>query len=318
MELDKAKNDPALKFWQDNRSPWIHGVAMGDVPGDKEEGAPQPRLVVFTGAAPECELNPIRAAARAADPNARLVTTGAFVGLQGTGVAVGVSAPSRPDVLAVAGTLGAVVEAPGGPYVLGSNHALSFNGRAPDGSLILEPGPVDEESGGSAVAALSHVVPLDPAPSAAPNTADCALAKLLVPKPAGLAAVPLTSAPSLYGKRVRKFGRTTLGTKSTIRLTSCVVPIDFTFGTFNFQGLLGTYDPAAQDPPFARPGDSGALVRLDADQSGIGLVMARAYVFDPQGQVVGTIILICSLAAVAARLARFFPAGSAIAFESTV
>src|SRR5205085_12041200 len=128
--------------------------------------------------------------------DALLLPTGRFIGQQVApatvpGDSISPYIPRRFNVPPVtAATFGAVVESGERHYLLGSNHALAYNGRARAGTAFVAPATLDDPDGASVIASLSHLVELLPAawpplvnPSN-PNTADCALAELAVPIPA--------------------------------------------------------------------------------------------------------------------------------------
>jgi hypothetical protein len=109
----------------------------------------------------------------------------------------------------------------------------------------------------------------------------------------------------LKASPIKKFGRTTQSTTSTLDIYSWQGSIDLSFGTFDFDDMLAAY---TQHNVFAAPGDSGALAFVDdraaAPRQGVGLITARAYSFDPLNQqFVSYIIVMCRLDNVADTLA---------------
>lgn len=304
MSADNQMNG-VLHLWQElhAQSKWVQGVGLGYIPeGPTDPGANEPSLVVFMGAAPECEQQPIRDAANQA--GGQVVLSSAFVGLSTTGGAVGVSSSLRPDVLPVAGTLGAVARTASKDYVLGSNHTIAFNGRAPAGSLILDPGPVDDASGGQVIATLSSYIEMHPGPGTL-NAVDCAWGEVVGNWSAGLPAV--TEAAPAYRDAVHKTGRTSGRTTSKIWFPVFAGLIDFTFGTYEFAGLSAAYN-RVPDLPFAMSGDSGSAVRRDSGGELIGFVVARGYTYDSNsGLVNGAVILLCTIGSVRVALAPQLP-----------
>ena len=134
------------------------------------------------------------------------------------------------------------------------------------------------------------------------NPVDCALAEI---RPASVAApravVPAGSSLNL-GTPVRKIGRTSGRTYSTIRFKRLSGFVDLGGGTYYFDDYVGDLS----DPPFAHPGDSGALAVVEStaaagvpapgptgNLSGIGLVTARTYC--SAGPYKGYIVAICRL-----------------------
>ena len=184
-----------------------------------------------------------------------------------------------------AGTFGAVVEDAGGKrYILGSNHVMAYNGRAPQNTPIAAPGTLDDETTFTVIGSRSGFVELHPAAWPVTqvqgpgnmNTVDCALAELTPAGHAKLGALP----PSVAAKEpvmteVHKTGRTTGLTQGAICILDWEGFIDFSFGTFYFQHLKGVLSTGSG--PFAAPGDSGAVVVEDATGAAVGMVMARVY-----------------------------------------
>jgi len=164
------------------------------------------------------------------------------------------------------------------------------------------------------IGALSHVVKLNAPPwplngttEDQANKVDCALAEVTGAIDAPTPVEVLSIGPSPTPIPVTKMGRTTLKTDSLVSVFDWDGFIDYSFGTYYFAGFLGAYDEPQTSPSgtrivFAEPGDSGALV-VNTQGQGVGLITARAYVFDDSGQFTATIILMCSLSAVRDALA---------------
>jgi len=154
---------------------------------------------------------------------------------------------------------------------------------------------------------------------------DCALAELTSAGISGLGPLQNVAVadPVTRLTNVRKTGRTTGLTHSTISTWGWRGYIDFSFGTYEFGDLMGAYLLRAVGPgsprqdTFAAPGDSGSLVLIDDPaKKGLGLVMARAFcssVFQPKapppawrilpsGAFVGYHVLLCSLKTVQNKL----------------
>src|SRR5215831_13028901 len=114
--------------------------------------AATPEILVFVEPAADCELQALWEQIQSKIPGEpfRLLITGRFVGLQATtGHSVSIYAPRRYNVPPVsAGTAGAIVDAGGKKYIIGSNHVLAFNGRALPDTAVAAPGTLDDRKGG--------------------------------------------------------------------------------------------------------------------------------------------------------------------------
>ena len=178
-----------------------------------------------------------------------------------------------------AGTHGCFVRDAGDArtYLLSNNHVLADENRARPADPILQPGPFDRgHNPDDAVATLARFVRLTPA---GPNRLDCALALLDddsdydyqrlrgIGKLAGLAEGLLD-----HGTRVAKLGRTTgktAGKVTAFELDNVVVAYDI--GNLRFDDQIEM--EGAQDEPFSRGGDSGALI-VNEHREGVGLLFA--------------------------------------------
>jgi hypothetical protein len=318
--IDAVRDQLAAHFFQTNPNRLVNGVGIGFLPeGDQVPPADkvQARLLIFVDtAAAKCEQDAIHAQALeiAKEPRGpahpfQIVRTSRFVALQTPqDVSVSPFAPSRFNVPPIsAGTLGARVKIDriSSDYYLSSCHVLTLNGRVPLQAPILSPGLLDDSTGGSITGSRSYFVPLVdqswPLPAAPANFVDCALAE----EPRGShptatlrAVTPVASVP--LGTPVTKMGRATGRTNSVVWIPSWTGPIDFSFGTRFFQGLLGTQDG---HNVFASPGDSGSLITDPAMSQGMGLVVARGYGFDTANNFATYFILFCPLTTVAQSLA---------------
>jgi len=311
--LEAARLALESALFRDNPNPWAVGIATGWVPVDgKPVGAQPPRkiLIFVDPATPQCAWDAIRQQAEGLHQPAVLLRTGRFVGLANGGEGVGYAAPSQYNVPEVSvGTL-ALVTTPRGRFVLTSNHVLAHNGRVPQATPVVSPGLLDDSGGGAVIGNYSDCVPLQ-APvwqlPASPlvaalrgtpaNSVDCAVAA--VAPGATINTTPIATVLNQvpYWTTVTKNGYAT-GTQTGIAsVMACGTFIDFTFGTYWFQGMIGVFSPRGSNPPFAAPGDSGSVACTMAGE-GAGLVTARAYVVDAAGGFVGYIILMCPLAAV--------------------
>lgn len=293
----------------------VTAIAIGIPPDSSATGesvSTGESLIIFLDtAASGCEEQDILNDAKAlATPFVPLILrAGPFEGLQ---AAPGDSIfPVNPGIYNIppigVGTFGlvAVAEPGGQQYAVSSNHVLANNGRTPAGTKVYFPGPVEDATNGSAIAAFTGCVSLN-APAwpvrsgAAPNTVDCAWAELtspLTPAPPPPPEVTLPATPITTGTVVTKQGRTTEKTTSTIRFRRWWGFVNFNFGTYFFVDQLATYDAAGTDP-FAAPGDSGSAA-LQGTATGVGLVSARGYHYGLNGDFEGYIILICPLETIA-------------------
>jgi hypothetical protein len=281
----------------------IHALGVG-VPNTIAQ-APE-EIVVFHEPVADCEIQAAKNIIGNQSGGVNIVFGPAqrFVGLAGVagqpaeaGGSIGVHAPARYNVpLDNASTLGAVITAGGKTYLLGCNHGLAFNGRAL-GEAVTFQGPLDEKAAYQ-IGRVAAYVPLNPAawpagtPST-PNPVDCALAEIAVSSVSAPTTVtPLSGSVNLRTS-VRKKGRTTGYTTGLVRIKVLGGLVDLSFGTFHFDD----YVAVVSTPPFAVPGDSGALVVVDpptgGSLSGIGLVTART--FCSSGPYQGYVVAICRL-----------------------
>lgn len=233
------------------------------------------------------------------------------------GSSISVYAPLQFNVPQVtAGTLGAIgVDSAGKHHILGSNHVIAYNGRAPHGTPVVTPGTLDDTVASTVVGSQSGFVELIPAvwpvtesqSLATMNTVDCAMAELT---PAGMAmygpfgaGVGPTDPANI---EVHKTGRTTGLTRGSICILDWEGFIDLSFGTFYFRNLMGVF---GKHGAFAAPGDSGAVVIDDVTNAPVGMVVARVYSaggFLPdlpnQGPFTGYFVFMCSMVDVCERL----------------
>jgi hypothetical protein len=341
---EKTKDQLAHFLFNDLCSRLVTGIGIGlNPPADALPGAPAnvpaEEILVFVEPAAECELQALQAAIEheAKGVAVLLLPVGRFVGLQTIpGDSLSLLAPGRYNLPRVsAGTFGAVVKAGGEDYILGCNHVMAHNGRAPLGTWIVAPGTLDD-SHGNEIGVLSHFVdlkplpwpeppqrrvlplPAQPLPSTWVNQVDCALAQVTDPNAIGPAPVQVEPFGGIWkgGEAVQKYGRTTGHTQSQIRIRACETFVDLAFGTYFFENQVavigrtggGTLNPLEA---FAAPGDSGSAVTTvmpTGSGDGVGLVTARAYSSGVYGSVFpgkyhGYIVLMCPLGEVRRQLA---------------
>jgi hypothetical protein len=274
------------------------GSVMGiGIRAQPQTDPPQPQLAILLN--PSASDDDEQAIMRRAEPmtapaTPAIVRCGRFGGL-GLGAAMAPLDVKRYNIPPVSsGTFGATMKDAGGNlYVLGANHVLAHNGRTLPHTGVFSRGPEDDLNGGTRIAAYSGYVRLKAAPSFN-NVADCAWAEL----PSGTAppaAPPVNIVDASLSMQVVKIGRTSGKTQGTIHFTDLIVSLDYSFGAFYLSSQAATFDPAGADPPFAEPGDSGALVLSVADPSqAIGLVCARAYTYTGN-RFDGYLVIICPL-----------------------
>jgi hypothetical protein len=301
--IDEILNRTVKHFFRQHPNPLVNGVCIGYLPRSTAAEI----LVFIDPAAPKCEAECIKQELDmlcGRQPH-RHLRASRFVGLQGAApTSIGPNDTLQYNVPEVnAGTLSAVVAVGETRYLLGSNHVIAHNGRVSRGTSISTPGPLDVTGGGVSIGTLAQFVELRPPGfplSGEPaNRADCALALvtgvvnattkvdvLAIPDPPE-GTIPIT-----------KTGRSTQTKRSEIRIFRWSGYIDFGFGIYFFEEMLGTYDGREI---FAAPGDSGSLALDDAGR-GVGLITARAYVFESE-EFVSYMILLCSLTAVRNALA---------------
>lgn len=172
----------------------------------------------------------------------------------GPGGTLGLILGDAPNVNPMAlGTLGAVVKKGKQAFILGSNHALAFNGRVPEGTPLFARQWREFVNGTEhVVARLTETVLLD---RLGDNQVDCALAEITDVETVRIGdqvePVDVTHQDRVYKETDRG--------KSSGRITDTGVTldVDFSFGTFRFTDVLLI---EGRNGRFATPGDSGALV----------------------------------------------------------
>jgi hypothetical protein len=264
------------------------GVELQD-PADPASARP---VIFISPSVAACDEAGILASAAPLKP--AIVRSTPFEGLAGRGSAIAsldLQSYNIPPI--AAGTFGATAVAGGKQYVLSANHVLAFNGRTKPGTGVFSPGPEDALNGGIPIGAYTGCVALAPPPAF--NQADCAWAELSAAAPLPAGATPVQATPATFGMTVSQVGRTTGRQTGHIKYLDICASVDFSFGRFHFADQMATFDNAGTDPPFAQPGDSGALA-VDAANpgNGIGLVYARSYIY-AGNEFAGYVILICPL-----------------------
>jgi hypothetical protein len=186
------------------------------------------------------------------------------------------------DRFVMAGTFGALVAKGNDRFVLSNNHVLANENRQPLGSAIYQPGLLD---GGDPttdeIAKLTQFVRLQPN---APNTVDCAIAKLDGPKLATATFLPsvgkLKSGTPLVAtanQAVMKVGRTTRYTTGVIFDLSADVKVGYDIGTLQFTDQILIKSTTSK--PFSAAGDSGSLIVDKKKKQPVGLLFAGSTQF---------------------------------------
>jgi hypothetical protein len=179
----------------------------------------------------------------------------------------------------MAGTLGLVVQGPGGYcYILSCAHVIAMNSKAqflPLGTAVLQPGTYDGGTVGDEVGELYKYIKITFGPKGK-NYADAAIAKVttldyLVGEVLGcdnLNTYTISGTAEVYvGDSVRKSGRTTGVTTNTVFDTSATVKVWYTLSRWAI-----FYDQILVNQPFIESGDSGSPV--DKGGAFVGLAFA--------------------------------------------
>jgi len=179
----------------------------------------------------------------------------------------------------MAGTLGLVVKGPGGYYYILSNaHVMAMNSKAqflPLGTAVLQPGTYDGGTVEDKVGELYNYIKITFGPRGK-NYADAAIAKttILDYLAGGVLGSDDQSTYTIsgmtdvsIGDSVRKSGRTTGVTTSTVFDTSATVKVWYTSSKWAI-----FYDQILVNQPFIESGDSGSPV--DKGGAFVGLAFA--------------------------------------------
>jgi len=193
------------------------------------------------------------------------------------GVSIGV--PEKAYGGKMAGTLGLVVKGPeGNYYILSNTHVIAMNSKAqflPLGTAVLQPGTYDDGTTGDKVGELYKYIKIAFGPRGK-NYADAAIAKITISDYL-VSEVLDSDNQNTYtisstvevniGDSVRKSGRTTGVTTSTVIDTDATVKVWYTLSKFAI-----FYDQILVSQPFIESGDSGSSV--DKDGEFVGLAFA--------------------------------------------
>jgi hypothetical protein len=182
----------------------------------------------------------------------------------------------------MAGTLGLVVQGPGGYYYILSNaHVIAMNSKAqflPLGTAVLQPGTYDGGTIEDKVGELYKYIKITFGPKGK-NYADAAIAKIIAETNYLVGEVLDSDNLNTYsisisntievnvGDSVRKSGRTTGVTINTVFDTDATVKVWYTSSKWAI-----FYDQILVNQPFIESGDSGSPV--DKDGAFVGLAFA--------------------------------------------
>jgi hypothetical protein len=194
------------------------------------------------------------------------------------GCSIGFRFPDERAGDLMAGTLGALVEADGIPFILSNNHVLANENALPVGSPIFQPALLDlGDTAIDQIATLTRFIPLK---IDAPNIVDCALAALVDTEAASPIILPkigrLTSAEPIdaaEGMTVEKTGRATGYTTGTVFDVSATIAVQFELGMLTFQNQMLIRSEAEA---FSDIGDSGSLIVDSESGRATGLLVGGA------------------------------------------
>src|SRR3989442_11358795 len=172
-----------------------------------------------------------------------------------------------------AGTIGAVVLKGGTKYLLSNNHVYARENAASIGEREDAPGRYDGHPKCAVTpqcGTLSQFVNIN---FGGNNTIDCAIALMDLSNPTavtqsgGYTATSTVVSPSV-GLAVKKSGRTSGLSHSTIQAINVTINVGYSSGTATFNSQIMT------DPQFIRSGDSGSLEVTETGNNPVGLLFA--------------------------------------------
>ncbi|MPQ43684.1 hypothetical protein [Clostridium tarantellae] len=175
----------------------------------------------------------------------------------------------------IAGTAGCIVQRGSGNnlsyFLLSNNHILTDSQTKPLGTRIVQPAIPDGGTILDAVATLSSYIPLQSGTRQI-NTVDCAIARIIsnsfISNEIAWLGYPKGTSNVILGEKVKKIGRSSGRTTSTVRSISSFLYINLGGRYYLFQ------DQIIMDK-FSLEGDSGSLV-LNNSNKAIGLLMATS------------------------------------------
>ena len=185
-----------------------------------------------------------------------------------------------------AGTFGVVVTDAQSDrrLILSNNHVLANSNDASPGNAIYQPGPIDGGTAADTIALLERFIPIDfgkggclPLPlflksRQQANLVDAALARPLSDGDISdsILEIGLVSGilPATLGMAVKKSGRTTGLTHSSIQVIDATVQVQYG------EGRLATFNDQLITGPMSQGGDSGSLVVDEEEDAAVGLLFA--------------------------------------------
>ncbi len=193
------------------------------------------------------------------------------------GVSIGNAKPvGHSPVTAGTGTLGCLIDTPGGRCILSNNHVLALSNTANLGDHVLQPSPSDGSSSNppTRIATLTDFEPLRF--GSAVNRMDAAIAALdeidsAIPDIMTIGPPANPPVAPFLGQSVVKHGRTTGLTFGSVADTS----FD---GNVNYDGAIAYFEDqivvVGDTGPFSDRGDSGSLILDTSGPHPVGLLFA--------------------------------------------
>lgn len=185
-----------------------------------------------------------------------------------------------------AGTLGVVVKDAETErrMILSNNHVLANSNAGQPGDEIYQPGPADGGTRNDWIAILERFIPIDFGeggclplppflnPEQQGNLVDAALARPLSDADVSdsILEIGLVSGilPAFLGMTVRKSGRTTGLTHSSIQVIDATVQVQYG------AGKIAMFEDQLIAGPMSQGGDSGSLVVAEDEDAAVGLLFA--------------------------------------------
>jgi hypothetical protein len=172
-----------------------------------------------------------------------------------------------------AGTIGAVVLKGSTKYLLSNNHVYARENAASIGEREDAPGRYDAHPKCAVTPECGTLAQFVNISFSGNNTIDCAIAQMSTSNPTsvvqsgGYTATSTVVSPSV-GLAVKKSGRTSGLTHSTISAINVTINVGYTAGVATFTGQIMV------DAQFIRSGDSGSLMVTETGNNPVGLCFA--------------------------------------------
>ncbi len=172
-----------------------------------------------------------------------------------------------------AGTIGCVVVKGGTPYFLSNNHVFARENAAAIGERIDAPGRYDAKPKCAQTPQLGTLAAFQPINFGGTNTIDAAIAAPSAGvsfscAEAGGYTPSTTVVNATVGLAVKKTGRTSKLTHSTVQAINVTINVGYSSGTATFTGQIMT------SARFIRSGDSGSLMVTETGNNPVGLCFA--------------------------------------------